>query len=206
MDKIVEALSKADWTVLLTIILGLAAWGIAELFKSKKILVNIDALKKQVLETNENLRTEIKKEISTKHKYFGSDVSGKYKNLGEQIGDEHNEINKNAKNVYDMMSNEKQNRELLYNNSAQAKEILDTIDVMREVVDQNARLNHEVYVLRTENQGLLNEKHNSAAIEELSATLRDFKRTLSEFDTLSETEEIRVYLEKIRTQLSGYVD
>lgn len=38
LDKIIDGLGKADWTVLLTILIGLVAWGITKFFDYRKVM------------------------------------------------------------------------------------------------------------------------------------------------------------------------
>ena len=54
-----------------------------------------------------------------------------------------------------MMLDEKKARENLYHNTSHAKEILDTMDLMKEVINQNAELHAEVYDLKIENDNFL---------------------------------------------------
>lgn len=213
LDKIIDGLGKADWTVLLTILIGLVAWGITKFFDYRKVMKKIDKLEKIISDKDEELRGEISakhknlgEDISQKHVGLGSNVQGRYRNLGEKISSEHMTIKEDTRNVYDMMLTEKQNREILYNNNIHGKEILEKLDFIRETVDQNAQLTQEVYALKTENQKLFQEKKNNLAIEEFSSILRSFENKLSEFEAFGETDEIRVYLKKIQKELSQYVD
>lgn len=193
MDRFIEALSKADWTVLLTIILGLLVLLWRETAKSKNLVAKIDGLEKAILEKHENL---------------GSDVSGDYKNLGTKISSEHMTIKKDTKSVYDMMLEEKQNRAALYENTTEAKKILDTIDIMREVVQKNAILNQEVSQLQLENQQLLIDKQsaNSHFNNKFLAALKSFENKLSQFESYRETEEIRTQLKTIENQIAEYMN
>ena len=132
MDKIIDGLGKADWTVLLTILIGLVAWGIIKFFDYRKVMKKIDKLEKIISDKDEELRGEIfakhknlGEDISQKHVGLGSNVQGRYRNLGEKISSEHMTIKEDTRNVYDMMLTEKQNREILYNNKIHGKEILE---------------------------------------------------------------------------------
>lgn len=217
MDRLIEALSKADWTVLLTIIIGLLGLLWWEIAKNKNLVTKLDGLRKDFFDKYDILYHDLEKEISTKHENLGEDISqkhvglgsniqGRYKNLGEKISNEHMTIKEDTRNVYSMMLTEKQNREILYNNNIHGKEILEKLDFIRETVDQNAQLTQEVYELKTENHNLVQEKNNAAAIEELGSILRNFENTLSGFESFGETEEIRAYLKKIKKEVSKHVD
>ena len=206
MNKIIDGLGKADWTVLLTILIGLVAWGIMKFFDYKKLMKKIDRLEKGLREEISIKHENLGEDISQKHVGLGSNVQGHYRNLGEKISSEHMTIKEDTRNVYDMMLTEKQNRETLYNNNIHGKEILEKLDFIRETVDQNAQLTQEVYALKTENQKLFQEKKNNLAIEEFSSILRSFENKLSEFEAFGETDEIRVYLKKIQKELSQHID
>lgn len=180
MDRLIEAISKADWTVLLTIIIALSGFLYMEILRSKRLIARID---------------DLEKTISEKHKYFGSEVSGKYKNLGEKMSSEHMTIEEDTKSVYSMMLSEKQNREALYENTTHAKEILDTIDIMQEVAQ-----------LKLENHQLLRNKriNVSNSYDKLMGALKSFETKLSRFESFNETEEIRAQLKIIENQLIEY--
>lgn len=199
--------------MLLTILIGLVAWGLMKFFDYRKVMKKIDKLEKIISDKDEELRGEISakhknlgEDISQKNVGLGSNVQGRYRNLGEKISSEHMTIKEDTRNVYDMMLTEKQNRETLYNNNIHGKEILEKLDFIRETVDQNAQLTQEVYALKTENQKLFQEKKNNLAIEEFSSILRSFENKLSEFEAFCETDEIRVYLKKIQKELSQHID
>lgn len=198
MDRIIEALSKADWTVLLTIIIGLCILLYIELLRNKKIIAKIEDLELHV--------GDLKSHISDKHENLGNAVSGKYKNLGEKISSEHMTIKKDTKSIHHMMLTEKQNREALYENTAHAKKILDTIDIMQEVVQKNAQLNQEVSQLKLQNAQILNAQNNMRALPQLMNALKSFEGKLSQFEEFIEAEEIRRQLKLIERQLTEYID
>ena len=104
-----------------------------------------------------------------------------------------------------MMLLEKQNREKLYENTSRAKEILDTMDLMKEVVDKNASLKQEVAVLKLENTNLLNDKAKDNS-ENLIKAIRQFEDKLAGFEDFRETGEIIGTLKKIEQQISKYLD
>lgn len=114
--------------MLLTILIGLVAWGLMKFFDYRKVMKKIDKLEKIISDKDEELRGEISakhknlgEDISQKHVGLGSNVQGRYRNLGEKISSEHMTIKEDTRNVYDMMLTEKQNREILYNNNIHGK-------------------------------------------------------------------------------------
>lgn len=210
---IIEETILKDIPVVVALIVAFIIFLVKENSKNQKLIEKINTLEKEVLDGYDILG----KEISTKHENLGEDISqqhvglgskvqGRYKNLGEKISNEHMTIKEDTRNVYSMMLTEKQNREILYNNNIHGKEILEKLDFIRETVDQNAQLTHEVFELKIENQNLLQEMNNNVAIEELSSILRNFENKLSGFESFGETDEIRAYLKKIQKELSQYVD
>lgn len=198
-EKILESLSRADWTVLLIILIALIAMLWTQNSKNETILKEIKDLGSDISGKHKDLGGD----ISDRHIGLGSDVSGKYKNLGEKISSEHMSIKNNTEYIQKEIKDEKLARQNLYNNTTRAKEILDTMDMMREVVVQNAKLNAEVSDLKIENHKLSNDE-NGHNFKNLSNDIRRFEGRLSEFENFNETEEIRAVLKKILTELSEY--
>ncbi|MEX2785387.1 hypothetical protein AB3331_09370 [Streptococcus sp. H49] len=113
-------------------------------------------------------------------------------------------IKGDTKYIKESMLEEKWARESLYQNTSRAKEILETIDIMEEVVHQNAALNAEVANLKLKNYEL-NRKQDDKSSKLLSAISR-FEQKLGEFEMYGESEEIRSILKHIRNELSEYID
>ncbi|WP_394405331.1 hypothetical protein [Streptococcus sp. 20-1249] len=119
------------------------------------------------------------------------------------LSKEHDSIKKDTEYISNEMRYEKMAREKLYENSSRAKEILETMDMMKEVVLQNAKLNEENAILKVQNQELTQTKNNSGGKKLLNVIDR-FDRKLSEFEEYRDTEEIQRILAKIRNELSEY--
>ncbi|MFM1676750.1 hypothetical protein AB6P01_09830, partial [Streptococcus mutans] len=100
---------------------------------------------------------------------------------------------------------EKIARQSLYQNTSRAKEILETIDIMEEVVHQNAALHAEISDLKVKNQELLDRKQSDNSSKLLHA-INQFDRKLGEFEMYSESEEIHAILKKIINELSEYLN
>lgn len=215
MDRLIDAMSKADWSVLLTIVLGFIVLVYLQIVRSKNLDNKIDLLEDKLSNKYDSLYSNLENEISIHHKNLGEDVSerqvglgsltqGSYKNLGEKISSEHMAIKKDTESVHDMMFTEKRNREILYNSNAHGKEILEKLDFLRETVDRNAQLIQEVSELKVENQRLSSFDKNLAVAEEISHTIRSFEKNLSELQYSKKVGEIEEYLEVIKNTLANY--
>lgn len=120
-------------------------------------------------------------------------------------------IKRDTEYIHDEILAEKRSRKNLYKNTTRAKEILDTKDMMKEVVVQNAKLNADISDLKFENYKLSNNKKYKFSNDEkgdrfknLSSSIRRFQNKLSEFENFHETEEIKSVLKNILTELSDY--
>ena len=116
------------------------------------------------------------------------------------LSKEHDSIKKDTEYISDEMKYEKMARENLYKNSTKAKEILETMDLMKEVVLQNSRLTEEVARLKVENQELLKPKEN----KELDKVLRILGRIegqLASLEGYRSTEEVQVVLKRVESEL-----
>lgn len=133
-----------------------------------------------------------------------SGVSRKVSDECEQLSKEHYSIKDDTRYIRNEMLREEKARENLYNNTSRAKEILETMDMMKEVVIQNSKLNAEVAELKVENQNLLDRENDKYS--QLNKSINRFQSQLAEYESYSESEEIRVILRKIEAKLSEYVD
>ena len=122
----------------------------------------------------------------------------------DDLSEEHNSIKDDTKSIRSEMLVEKMARENLYQNTTRAKEILETMDMMKEVVIQNSKLNAEIVELKVENQNLLNKENDKYF--QLTNSINSFKNQLAKFEGHGESEDIRVILRKIEAELSEYVD
>lgn len=119
----------------------------------------------------------------------------------DSLSKEHASIKKDTEYISDEMKYEKMARENLYKNSTKAKEILETIDLMKEVVFQNSRLTEEVTRLKVENQELSKPKQNN----ELDKVLRILGRIENQLASLEDyrgTEEVQVVFKRVESELS----
>ena len=139
--------------------------------------------------------------ISKIHDSLSKRLLKSHDSLSKELSKEHQSIKEDTKYISDEMKYEKMARESLYKNSSRAKEILETMDMMKEVILQNAQLNAEVSELKVKNQEL------SQARKELLSAINGFERKLAlveEYGEYGETEEIRYILRKIAKDLSEF--
>ena len=144
---------------------------------------------------NSGLKAEMKalsKEREMEHDSLSNEHDG--------LSKEHASIKEDTRYISDEMKYEKMARENLYKNSTRAKEILETMDLMKEVVLQNSRLNEEVTRLKVENQELSKPKQNN----ELDKVLRILGRIegqLASLEGYRGTEEVQVALKRVESEL-----
>lgn len=140
---------------------------------------------------NSGLKAEMKA-LSKEHDSLSNEHDG--------LSKEHASIKKDTEYISDEMKYEKMARENLYKNSTKAKEILETMDLMKEVVLQNSSLTKEVTRLKVENQELSKPKDN----KELDKVLRILGRIEGQLASLEEhcsTEEVQVVLKRVESEL-----
>ena len=144
---------------------------------------------------NSGLKAEMKalsKEREMEHDRLSNEHDG--------LSKEHASIKKDTEYISDEMKYEKMARENLYKNSTKAKEILETMDLMKEVVFQNSSLTEEVTRLKVENQELSKPKKN----KELDKVLRILGRIEGQLASLEDhcsTEEVQVVLKRVESEL-----
>ena len=119
------------------------------------------------------------------------------------LSNEHQSIKKDTEYISDEMKFEKMAREKLYQNSTRAKEILETMDMMKEVVLQNAQLSSELADLKLKNQELAHLKDNTE-LPKLYNAINRFEQQLANFEGYRETEEIQSILKRIQNELSEF--
>lgn len=145
---------------------------------------------------NSGLKAEMKalsKEREMEHDSLSNEHDG--------LSKEHASIKEDTRYISDEMKYEKMARENLYKNSSRAKEILETMDLMKEVVLQNSRLHKEVTRLTVVNQELSKPKQNN----ELDKVLRILGRIegqLASLEGYRGTEEVQVVLKRVESELS----
>lgn len=190
--------SFMDLATFLTVIIALAGV-IGGIFKNSRDTKAI--LREFTAQSKEH------NDLSKEHTSLTNTISGVSRNVSEereQLSKEHYSIKDDTRYIRDEMLVEKKARENLYQSTTRAKEILETMDMMKEVVIQNSKLNAEVAELKVENQNLLNKENDKYS--QLNKSINRFQSQLAEYESYSESEEIRVILRRIEAELSEYVD
>lgn len=144
---------------------------------------------------NSGLKAEMKalsKEREMEHERLSKEHDGLYK--------DHLSIKEDTRYISDEMKYEKMARENLYKNSTKAKEILETIDLMKEVVFQNSRLTEEVTRLKVENQELSKSKQNNQ-LDKVLRILGRIEGQLASLEGYRGTEEVQVVLKRVESEL-----
>lgn len=144
-------------------------------------------------------------EISKNHGSLSNKISESRVLLSNELSKEHQSIKEDTKYISDEMKYEKMARESLYKNSSRAKEILETMDMMKEVILQNAQLNAEVFELKVKNQELSQAQKKATDSKELLSAINRFEKKLASVEAdreYEEAEEIRFTLRKIVEELS----
>lgn len=121
----------------------------------------------------------------------------------DSLSKEHASIKKDTEYISDEMKQEKMAREILYQNTTKAREILDTMDLMKEVVLQNSTLTQEVTRLKVENFDL--SSSNSQLDSQLCKVyplLRKIHGQLASLEDYCSTEEAQTLLKRVESQLS----
>lgn len=115
-------------------------------------------------------------------------------------------IKKDTKYIYDRMVQEKLLREILCQNTTKAREILDTMDLMKEVVLQNSTLTQEVTRLKLENSDLFsNNSKLDIQLCEVYPLIRKIHGQLDSLESYCDTEETQALLKRVKSKLSELV-
>lgn len=154
---------------------------------------------------NSGLKAEMKalsKEREMEHDRLSSEHSGLSKEH-DGLSKDHTSIKKDTEYISDEMKQEKMAREILYQNTTKAREILDTMDLMKEVVLQNSKLTQEVTRLKVENFDL--SSRNSKLDSEICKVyplLRKIHGQLASLEDYCSTEEAQALLKRIESEFS----
>ena len=190
----IEGYSFMDWVTfggVLTTVASLVGISIKLARDNSGLKAEMKALSKEREMEHESLSKE-HSALSKEHDGLSKEHDG--------LSKEHASIKKDTEYISDEMKYEKMARENLYKNSTRAKEILETMDLMKEVVLQNSRLTEEVTRLKVENQELSKPKQNN----ELDKVLRILGRIEGQLASLEDccsTEEVQVVLKRVESEL-----
>lgn len=159
---------------------------------------------------NSGLKAEMKalsKEREMEHDRLSSEhrnLSSEHIGLSEEhdrLSQEHASIKKDTEYISDEMKQEKMAREILYQNTTKAREILDTMDLMKEVVLQNSKLTQEVTRLTVANQELSKPKQNNNELDKVIRILGRIEGQLASLEGYRGTEEVQVVLKRVESEL-----
>lgn len=151
---------------------------------------------------NSGLKAEMKalsKEREMEHESLSSEHSGLSKEH-DRLSLEYASIKKDTEYISDEMKYEKEARKNLYKNSSRAKEILETMDLMKEVVLQNSKLHEEVTRLTVANQELSKPKQNNE-LDKVFRILGRIEGQLASLEGYRGTEEVQVVLKRVESEL-----
>ncbi|RKV76728.1 hypothetical protein [Streptococcus sanguinis] len=197
--------SIMDW-----ITLGGILTAVAGVLGGAAALWNIIRDNKALSKDHESLskgQEVLSNKISKIHDSLSKRLLKSHDSLSKELSKEHQSIKEDTKYISDEMKYEKMARESLYKNSSRAKEILETMDMMKEVILQNAQLNAEVSELKVKNQELSQARKEATDSKKLLSAINGFERKLAlveEYGEYGETEEIRYILRKIAKDLSEF--
>lgn len=158
---------------------------------------------------NSGLKAEMKalsKEREMEHDSLSKEHDGlskEHDSLSKEhdgLSKEHASIKKDTEYISDEMKYEKMARENLYKNSTRAKEILETMDLMKEVVLQNSRLHEEVTRLTVANQELSKSKENKE-LDKVLRILGKIEGQLASLEGYRTAEEVQVVLKRVESEL-----
>ena len=151
---------------------------------------------------NSGLKAEMKA-LSKEREMEHDSLSSEHRGLSKEhdgLSKEHASIKKDTEYISDEMKYEKMARENLYKNSTRAKEILETMDLMKEVVLQNSRLHEEVTRLTVANQELSKPKQNNE-LDKVFRILGRIEGQLASLEGYRGTEEVQVVLKRVENEL-----
>ena len=154
---------------------------------------------------NSGLKAEMKalsKEREMEHDSLSKEHD-RLSNEHDGLSKEHASIKEDTRYISDEMKYEKMARENLYKNSSRAKEILETMDLMKEVVLQNSKLTQEVTRLKVENFDLFSSNSQlDSQLCKVYPLLRKIHGQLASLEDYCSIEEAQTLLKRVESQLS----
>ena len=191
----IEGYSFMDWVTfggVLTTIASLVGIAIKLARDNSGLKAEMKALSKEREMEHDSLSSE-HRGLSSEHRGLSKEHDG--------LSKEHASIKKDTEYIYDEMKYEKMARENLYKNSTRTKEILETMDLMKEVVLQNSKLTEEVTRLKVENQELSKPKQNTE-LDKVLHILGRIEGQLASLEGYCSTKEVQVVLKRVESELS----
>lgn len=139
--------------------------------------------------------------LAKENERLSQGLSRKVSSEREIISKENDSIKEDTDYIAKEFLKEQMARENLYKNTDRAKEILETMDMMKEVVMQNAQLNATVTQLKVENQELLHQKTDD--VQKLLGAVTQVRKQLINFEEHKGFEETDRIFREIQQKFSG---
>ena len=125
------------------------------------------------------------------------------KMLFQSLSKENDSIKKSIDYIAKEFLKEQMAHENLYKTTDRAKELLETMDMMKEAVMQNAQLNATITQLEVKNQELINQKNQD--IQNLLKSVNNVRNQLSNFEGHRGFDEADEIFGSIQRQFSDFL-
>lgn len=152
----------------------------------------------KVLKDNTVLKQKMES-LSKEHEGLSQKISTERTALSK----ENDSIKEDTDYIAKEFLKEQMARKNLYKNTDRAKEILETMDMMKEVVMQNAQLNATITQLEVKNQELINQKNQD--IQNLLKSVNNVRNQLSNFEGHRGFDEADEIFGSIQRQFSDFL-
>ncbi|HHI9514566.1 TPA: hypothetical protein ACQALL_001169 [Streptococcus agalactiae] len=212
--------SIMNWVTILSLLSAIGGILVAVVALVKLFLVSTrdsNAIFKEfesLAKEQNNLKNTIEKLINDKYQILingNGNLLTNLKSEREITTKETVSIKHDTKFLYDEMLEERTSRRNLYQNVSNAREVLKTVDIMRETILQNTKLEYQNQELSLKVNSLeekvidLSNQSKNEEISKLRSSIRSFESQLARFEDVgyNEAEEIKGALRRILNDLEG---
>ncbi|HGA3161276.1 TPA: hypothetical protein ACGVFN_001094 [Streptococcus agalactiae] len=212
--------SIMNWVTILSLLSAIGGILVAVVALVKLFLVSTrdsNAIFKEfesLAKEQNNLKDTIEKLINDKYQILingNGNLLTNLKSEREITTKETVSIKHDTKFLYDEMLEERTSRRNLYQNVSNAREVLKTVDIMRETILQNTKLEYQNQELSLKVNSLkekvidLSNQSKNEEISKLRSSIRSFESQLARFEDggYNEAEEIKGALRRILNDLEG---
>ncbi|HEN0128880.1 TPA: hypothetical protein U3Q82_001169 [Streptococcus agalactiae] len=212
--------SIMNWVTILSLLSAIGGILVAVVALVKLFLVSTrdsNAIFKEfesLAKEQNNLKNTIEKLINDKYQILingNGNLLTNLKSEREITTKETVSIKHDTKFLYDEMLEERTSRRNLYQNVSNAREVLKTVDIMRETILQNTKLEYQNQELSLKVNSLeekvidLSNQSKNEEISKLRSSIRSFESQLARFEDggYNEAEEIKGALRRILNDLEG---
>lgn len=212
--------SIMNWVTILSLLSAIGGILVAVVTLVKLFLVSTrdsNAIFKEfesLAKEQNNLKDTIEKLINDKYQILingNGNLLTNLKSEREITTKETVSIKHDTKFLYDEMLEERTSRRNLYQNVSNAREVLKTVDIMRETILQNTKLEYQNQELSLKVNSLkekvidLSNQSKNEEISKLRSSIRSFESQLARFEDggYNEAEEIKGALRRILNDLEG---